>query len=85
MKQMSINDLKQARDWLNAKHVNWGGADVVEAAKEAVEKQIPKKAQHSDVIVGLKSGICPVCEGRIFYLCSYCYHYGQKLDWGKEQ
>lgn len=80
---MNIGDLKQAIDWLNTKQTNWEWVNVAEVCKEAVEKQIPKKAQHSDVIVGLKTGICPVCEGRIFYHCSYCYHCGQKLDWGE--
>ena len=84
MKIMESNKLKQAKIWLN-RHTGWRDLENVKVCRRAIEKQIPKKAQHSDVIVGLKSGICPVCEGRIFYLCSYCYHCGQKLDWGKEQ
>ena len=87
---MNIGDLRQTKDTFaqnlteNA-YINMCTTTDMEIAIAAIEKQIPKKAQHSDVIVGLKSVIFQVCEGRIFYLCSYCYHCGQKLDWGKEQ
>ena len=59
-------------------------ADMVNAIK-ALEKQIPKKAEHED---GVWS-ICPCCGGSV---CndtehavnrevSYCEHCGQAIDW----
>lgn len=57
----------------------------LETAKEALEKQIPKKAEHEE---GAWS-ICPNCGGNV---CndtehavnkevSHCEHCGQALDW----
>ena len=63
--------------------------EALKTAISAIEKQIPKVAEHED---GVWS-ICPCCGGSV---CndtehavnkevSYCEHCGQALDWGEKE
>lgn len=66
--------------------------DIFKAAKEALEKQIPKKPRERKA--GFKSFdyVCPECGGRIISKIDgewiagkhsrYCERCGQALDWG---
>lgn len=52
------------------------------------ERDIPKKPALDDTreIWMTSVYICPVCGGKFtgYKLSNYCYHCGQKLDWGEE-
>ncbi len=86
---MELNKLKQAGDWLNAKHVNWGGADVVEVVKEALEKQIPKeltiKTTDEKIRYTCPCGKTLMVEYKNSLVfgakVKHCPNCGQALDW----
>lgn len=59
-----------------------------EKAKEALEKQIPKKPY--DVDTECKTFDCPACLSKLYADedvrdCTYCCVCGQALDWGSEE
>lgn len=59
-----------------------------EKAKEALEKQIPKKPY--DVDTECKTFDCPACLSKLYADedvrdCTYCCVCGQALDWGEEE
>lgn len=59
----------------------------LEKAKEALDKQIPRKPCKVDKI-GTRytsSYRCPVCGGNFTGtgIADYCYHCGQRLDWNE--
>lgn len=60
--------------------------EALEMAKQAVEKQIPKKAKNITTTVYYKQGRCPNCnallKNTINIFCSDC---GQALDWSDEE
>lgn len=59
----------------------------LEAAKEALEKQLPMKVERfiknrtKDV---LGAGDCPKCNRLVVEPQEYCPHCGQALNWGDE-
>ena len=61
--------------------------EAVEIAKEAIEKQIPKKPRKEKYFYG-KIYYCPLCKKSIgkeaFVLTSSCQSCGQALDWSDE-
>lgn len=62
--------------------------EAVEIAKEAIEKQIPKKPREETYFYG-KIYYCPLCEKSIgkvdFVLLSpFCQRCGQAIDWSGE-
>ncbi len=59
----------------------------LEMAKEALEKQIPKKPiiseeQHIRYVTTFE---CPACNGKFtgFGVAKYCYRCGQAIDWSE--
>lgn len=74
------NALKIANTWLS--EVQYGascfGCGEMEAIKDALEKQIPKKSIHVNTGY-VRYYKCPSC-GNVT-LMSYCSQCGQKLDW----
>lgn len=56
--------------------------EALDIAKEAIEKQIPKKPVE-------EATMCPNCGGNIInqadndYNFNYCHYCGQKLDWNE--
>ncbi len=64
-------------------------AAAFEVAIEALEKQIPKKPipQEGQHIRYSMNYTCPSCE-RFFIgtgIANYCYHCGQRLEWGDDE
>lgn len=55
----------------------------------AIKKQIPKKPVHveDETISNTDLYQCPSCDRRFLGkgIATYCYHCGQKLDWGSEE
>ena len=66
-------------------------AEALGMAIQALEKQIPKKAEvekysfypHS-ILIKSRYGKCPNC-GTVQVDDRYCANFGQKLDWSEEQ
>ena len=65
--------------------------EAVEIARQAIEKQIPKKVKIQFCGMGFKTDVCPTC-GDDFYIddlgqtmyYSFCPDCGQALDWSSE-
>lgn len=61
--------------------------EAVEIARQAIEKQIPKKPRKEKYFYG-KIYYCPLCKKLIgkdaFVLTSSCQSCGQTLDWSDE-
>ena len=59
-----------------------------EMAIQALEKQIPKKPIKSEnqVVRYVNTYYCPICNLGITgtNIAKWCYHCGQKLDWGND-
>ena len=59
-----------------------------EMAINALEKQIPKKPIKSEnqVVRYVNTYYCPICNLGITgtNIAKWCYHCGQKLDWGND-
>lgn len=59
------------------------------AAIEALEKQLPKKPDIMDYILGDINFKCPTCKSE--YICEkeneplYCQNCGQRIDWSEEE
>ena len=62
--------------------------DAFLVAIEALEKQLPKKPDIMDYILGDINFKCPTCKSE--YICEkgyehfYCPNCGQKIDWSEE-
>ena len=62
--------------------------DAFLVAIEALEKQLPKKPDIMDYILGDVNFKCPTCKSE--YICEkgyehfYCPNCGQKIDWSEE-
>lgn len=73
------NDFKFAEDDYKAN----------EMAIQALEKQIPKKPIKSkkQVVRYVNTYCCPICNLKFTGtgITKWCYHCGQKLDWGDEE
>lgn len=58
-------------------------------AVQALEKQIPKKPIKSkkQVVRYVNTYCCPICNLKFTGtgIAKWCYHCGQKLDWGDEE
>lgn len=52
-------------------------------AKEALEKQIPKKAVDVKRFQTGLQGKCPVCGGHLLRM-KYCQGCGQRIDWSED-
>ena len=51
-------------------------------AKEALEKQIPKKIKRRVITSGIILYHCPVCNEHYYQInLNFCQHCGQALDW----
>ena len=64
-------------------------AEALDVAIQALEKQIPKKPVKSEnqVVRYANTYYCPICNLGITgtNIAKWCYHCGQKLDWGDEE
>ena len=59
------------------------GKEAIDAAVEALEKQIPKKPDGGyDIFYGEDAKLCPVCGDP--HPDTYCGTCGQRLDWSDE-
>lgn len=80
-----LNDLEFSEKYQDKQEYT----DMLLLCKEALEKQIPKVAEHED---GVWS-ICPCCGGSVANdtehavnrEVSYCEHCGQAIDWGNSE
>ena len=63
--------------------------DAIDVAIQALEKQIPRKPIKSEkqVVRYVNTYYCPTCNLGITgtNIAKYCYHCGQKFDWGDEE
>lgn len=65
--------------------------EAINIAKEAIEKQVPKKHHHTRIVklaIDFRESVCPFCLGVIATkdkeYPKYCTWCGQALDWGEE-
>ena len=58
--------------------------EALDIAKEAIEKQIPKKPYLDNDNGIYEKEYCPACNRSLFPNDPYC-RCGQKLDWGEEK
>lgn len=64
-----------------------GASEHCDLAIEALEKQLPKKPDIMDYILGDINFKCPTCKSE--YICEkeneplYCQNCGQRLDWSE--
>lgn len=58
--------------------------EVLDIAKEAIEKQIPKKPYLDNDNGIYEKEYCPACNRSLFPNDPYC-RCGQKLDWSEEK
>lgn len=81
--QEAISCLKSDKEYLKGHNICDG--EEIDAAIEALEKQIPKKPiMIKDVAETYY--ICPECEWAVDrFDDNYCSDCGQKLDWTKEE
>lgn len=54
--------------------------EAIQAAIEALGKQIPKKPNEDFPVC-----YCPVCKRLVYPQIKYCPDCGQALDWGKKE
>lgn len=68
--------------------------EALDAAIEALEKQLPKKGIKEEITEGVNKGLhnfyCPVCyeKGDLSNKCNvgeYCSDCGQRFDWGDDR
>lgn len=63
--------------------------DMKRTAIEALEKQLPKRPDIMDYILGDINFKCPTCKSE--YICEkeneplYCQNCGQRIDWSEEE
>ena len=63
--------------------------DMMRTAIEALEKQLPKRPDIMDYILGDINFKCPTCKSE--YICEkeneplYCQNCGQRIDWSEKE
>ena len=74
-------------DYNYAQGNNGEQKEALKVAIQALEKQIPKKPVKSEnqVVRYANTYYCPICNLGITgtNIAKWCYHCGQKLDWGE--
>ena len=71
--------------WLDCEDME----ELVNTLTIALEKQLPKKVEIMDYVLGDINFKCTICKNE--YVCEkerehfYCPNYGQKLDWSEEE
>lgn len=75
-------DVAKRKDFfgLTSGEFNYFSAEVL----EALEKQIPRKANVNMMKIGRLRHNCQSCWGFVGYLHEYCENCGQALDWSEE-